>query len=74
MTIQTVVYYFLATNCLYLENWVINHKRELLELREKIDEKRGLDREENAYIIGGEKSLKRVRAERQKLLSEETDD
>ena len=74
MTIQTVVYYFLATNCLYLENWVINHKRELLELREKIDEKRGLGREENAYIIGGEKSLKRVRAERQKLLSEETDD
>ena len=47
---------------------------DLLELREKIDEKRGLDREENAYIIGGEKSLKRVRAERQKLLSEETDD
>ncbi|MBR1928096.1 MAG: hypothetical protein IJ840_10190, partial [Bacteroidales bacterium] len=71
MTLQTVVYYFLATSCLYLENWVINHKRAIMELREKIDEKRGLDREKNAYIIGGERSLERVRAERQKLLSGE---
>ena len=74
MTIQTVIYYFLATACLYIENWVINHKREIMELRERLDEKRKLDREANAYIIGGESTLERVRAERQKLLSQEPDD
>ena len=56
LSIQTIVYYFLASATLYAENWAINHKREIEEVRDKIDEKRRLDRKKNAVLISGEEA------------------
>ena len=56
LSVQTIIYYFLASATLYAENWAINHKREIEEVREKIDEKRRLDRRKNAALISGEEA------------------
>ena len=56
LSVQTIIYYFLASATLYAENWAINHKREIDEVREKIDEKRRLDRRKNAALISGEEA------------------
>ena len=56
LSVQTIIYYFLAYATLYAENWAINHKREIEEVREKIDEKRRLDRRKNAALISGEEA------------------
>ncbi|MBQ6087913.1 MAG: ABC transporter permease [Bacteroidales bacterium] len=53
LSVQTIVYYFLAYATLYAENWVINHERELAEVRQKIDEKRRLDRKKYTGLISG---------------------
>ena len=54
MTVQTVIYYFLASAAVFAENKVIEHRDQLQALRSRIDERRGIDRAENARIIAGD--------------------
>ena len=54
MTVQTVIYYFLASAAVFAENKVIEHRDQLQSLRSRIDERRGIDRAENARIIAGD--------------------
>lgn len=61
MTIQTIVYYFIASAAVYGENWIIRHKNLIREAREKLAEKSGIDLEEDARIIGGEASVREYR-------------
>ena len=55
LTIQTVVYFILATAAVYAENWVIRHKDEIEEKKEEFEKEIGIDfREEDIRIIRGE--------------------
>ena len=54
MIVQTIIYFFLACAAIYLENWVIRHKEDLLERRERFEKRVGIDRAEDAKIIAGE--------------------
>ena len=42
MTIQTVVYYFLASAAIFVENKVLEHKEKIDALRDEINRRRGL--------------------------------
>jgi ABC-2 type transport system permease protein len=61
MTIQMVVYYFLACLMIHIENRVIKHKDELIELRNKIAMKHGIDLQKDAEIIAGDESVEDYR-------------
>ena len=54
MTLQTIVYFFLACAAVYVENWVLRHKEELRERRERLAKRVGIDSAEDARIIAGE--------------------
>ena len=54
LTLQTIVYFFLSCVAIYVENWVIRHKEILLEKRNELEAKAGIDREKEAKIIAGE--------------------
>lgn len=54
MIIQSIVYFFLACAAVYVENWILRHKEELLERRERLAQKVGIDSAEDARIIAGE--------------------
>ncbi len=54
MIIQTIIYFFLACAAVYVENWILRHKEELLERRERLARKVGIDSAEDARIIAGE--------------------
>ena len=54
MTLQTIVYFFLACAAVYVENWVLRHKEELRERRERLAKRVGIDSAEDAKIITGE--------------------
>lgn len=55
MTIQTIVYYFLACAMVHIENKIIRHKDELREIRDRLAAMHGIDIEKNVRIIAGEK-------------------
>lgn len=74
MTIQTVVYYVLATAFLYIENWGVNHRREIEGLKDRIAASRGIDEEKTAYLIGGEEAVERLKAQKATLASGLTPD
>ncbi len=54
MIVQTIVYFFLACAAVYVENWVLRHKAEILERRERLAKRVGIDAAEDAKIIAGE--------------------
>ena len=54
MTLQTIVYFFLACAAVYVENWALRHKEELRERRERLAKRVGIDSAEDAKIIAGE--------------------
>ena len=54
MTLQTIIYFFLACAAIYVENWVLRHKEELRERRERLAKRVGIDSAEDAKIIAGE--------------------
>ena len=54
MTLQTIIYFFLACAAIYVENWILRHKEELRERRERLAKRVGIDSAEDAKIIAGE--------------------
>ena len=54
MIVQTIIYFFLACAAIYLENWVLRHKEALIERRNRLEKRVGIDRAEDAKIIAGE--------------------
>ena len=54
MVLQTIIYFFLSCACIYIENWVIHHRKEIDERRDALARRAGIDREEDARIIAGE--------------------
>ena len=54
MILQTIIYFFLACAAIYVENWVLRHKEELRERRERLAKRVGIDSAEDAKIIAGE--------------------
>lgn len=54
MIVQTIVYFFLACAAIYVENWVIRHKEALIERRDRLEKRVGIDRAEDTKIIAGE--------------------
>lgn len=54
MIVQTIIYFFLACAAIYVENWVLRHKEALIERRDRLEKKVGIDRAEDAKIIAGE--------------------
>jgi len=63
LTIQSIAYSCLTCLAVHIENWVIRHKRQLRDAKEKIAAKNGVDIEENLRIIGGEEAVERYRSE-----------
>lgn len=57
MTIQIVVYYFLACLAVYVEGKIIKHRDKIEAYRQEAMRRRGLDPEETAWIIGGQDSV-----------------
>ncbi|MBR6414773.1 MAG: ABC transporter permease [Bacteroidales bacterium] len=55
LTIQTVVYFFLSTIAVYIENWIIRHKEEIDERKAALEKEIGIDfNEEDRRMITGE--------------------
>lgn len=54
MILQTIIYFFTASMCMLIENWVIRHKEHIKEIHEANIRKLGIDRAEDAKIIAGE--------------------
>ena len=55
LTIQTVVYFFLSTVAVYIENWIIRHKEEIEERKAALEKEIGIDfHEEDRKMIAGE--------------------
>jgi hypothetical protein len=53
MTLQTIIYYAISCIAIFIENWIIKHKEMLLEARNKIAAKAGIDLDEDRRIIAG---------------------
>ncbi len=54
MIVQTIIYFFLSCAAIYIENWVLRHKEALIEKRDRLEKRVGIDRAEDAKIIAGE--------------------
>ena len=54
MVLQTIIYFFLACACIYIENWVIKHKESIQGRKEELARRAGIDHEEDLRIIAGE--------------------
>ncbi len=54
MIVQTIIYFFLACAAIYIENWVLRHKEALIEERNRLEKRVGIDRAEDTKIIAGE--------------------
>lgn len=65
ITIQTVTYYMLANIAVYLENRVIKKRQEIQAARDRIAERIGIDREKDAYYIGGRAGVEKLRRRRE---------
>lgn len=61
MTVQTVVYYFLASVAMYAEHLVLRHKDKLIEARKTLALRAGFDMEKQAWEIGGDEALEEYR-------------
>lgn len=61
MTVQAVIYYFLAFVAMLIENNVQQHRDKLLAMREELARKVGFDMEKQVYEIGGEEALEEYR-------------
>ena len=61
MTIQAVVYYFLAFVAMLVEHYIQSHRDKLLAMREELARKVGFDMEKHVYEIGGEEALEEYR-------------
>lgn len=57
MVLQTILYFFTSCACIYIENWVIRHKEELRQRRDRLARKAGIDREKDARIIAGQEAV-----------------
>jgi len=57
MTIQTIVYYVLASVAIYVENWVLKHREEIRLRRELVAATLGYDKEANLRDIGGDDAV-----------------
>jgi ABC-2 type transport system permease protein len=53
LTIQTIVYYCISYISIYIENWLIKHKKEIKETKTRLAAKAGIDLEEDKIIIAG---------------------
>ncbi|MBR4757071.1 MAG: ABC transporter permease [Bacteroidales bacterium] len=53
LVLQTVIYFFLAYVCIFIENWGIRHKEEITQRKEELARRVGIDRAEDARIITG---------------------
>ena len=53
MTLQTVVYYVLASVAIYVENGILRHEEQLKALKGQLHLRRGMDDEETRRIIAG---------------------
>ena len=53
MTLQTVIYYALASVAIYAENRIWAHEDQLKALRHQLHERRGLDEKETRQMIAG---------------------
>ena len=65
ITIQTVVYYMTANIAVFVENRVIKRRIERQAIRDRIAERLGIDRDKDAYIIGGKEGVERLRQRRE---------
>lgn len=54
MTVQMVIYYFLACAAVYVENFMLKNRHRLIAVRARIDERRGFDRAESIRMLTGE--------------------
>ncbi len=54
LTLQTVIYYFLASVMVFIENRVMKHREEIEQRRDALAARIGIDRTEDARIIAGE--------------------
>lgn len=54
MTIQTIVYFFLACVGMYVENWAVQHRERLAAAKKLLAERAGIDMDEDRRIIAGE--------------------
>ena len=54
MTLQTMVYFVLASVAIYVENDILRHKDDLKALKGQLHLRRGMDDEETRRIIAGE--------------------
>jgi len=61
LTLQAIIYYALSCVSIFVENWIIQHRKEILVRRDKIAQKFGHDLEETSYIIGGEEKAEEYR-------------
>ena len=53
MVLQTIIYFALSCACIYAENWVIRHKEAIIEKRNQLEKRVGIDREKDVEIIAG---------------------
>lgn len=54
MIVQTITYFLISYIAIFVENWIIRHKEEIRERRERLAAKVGIDREKDARIISGQ--------------------
>lgn len=65
ITLQTVIYYILANAAVFLENRVIRQRKEIQAARDRIASRLGLDRDKDAYYIGGREAVEDLHARRE---------
>lgn len=56
MTVQIVVYYFLACAGVYIENWMVRHRERIAGAKRELALRAGVDLEEDRRIIAGEQA------------------
>lgn len=54
MTVQTIVYYILASIAIYVEHWMIEHQESIKARRNRVAGRIGIDKVEDNRIIAGE--------------------
>lgn len=54
MTVQIVVYYFLACAGVYIESWMVRHREKIAEAKRELASRAGVNLDEDRRIIAGE--------------------
>ena len=65
IVLQTVIYYVLANVAVFLENQLIHQRREIQAAADRIAGRMGIDRDKDAYYIGGKEAVERLHARRE---------